>query len=283
MNSLLRFLALAAESEVVPAAQRFLRFAQSARRVKGSTRWAARMKATMMTHADAEQHGLHDVGPCPWVIGSRATGGKRIASAQPPANAAPNTSAPIRIAARDDGDDARPDDLAGGSGRGLACSWSVLFAGRNLSEKAAAYKRKRPKNAASRDIESPVNLRRKTGFAMSETLHATAPSEPADNPLLEGLADAVRDPAVRRDRARAFPAGLRAGLCRPLGRGRRHHPRSRGAGLRQHHHGAGALRQAAHQGLGGVLRPGLGALQSGDPGDRQGGLACGWRGTGIRS
>jgi hypothetical protein len=39
-----------------------------------------------------------------------------------------------------------------------------LFAGRNLSEKAASYKRKRRKNAASRAIDSPVNLRRKTGF-----------------------------------------------------------------------------------------------------------------------
>jgi hypothetical protein len=36
-------------SEVVPAAQRFLRFAAQPRRVKGSMRWAARMKATMMT------------------------------------------------------------------------------------------------------------------------------------------------------------------------------------------------------------------------------------------
>ena len=35
--------------------------------------------------------------------------------------------------------------------------------------------------------------------------------------------------------------------------------------------------------VGRVLRPGLGALQSGDPGDRQGSLACGWRGTGTRS
>ena len=32
-----------------------------------------------------------------------------------------------------------------------------------------------------------------------------------------------------------------------------------------------------------VLRPGLGALQPGDPRDRQGGVAAGWRGTGARS
>ena len=46
------------------------------------------------------------------------------------------------------------------------------------------------------------------------------------------------------------------------------------ARLRQHHHGAGALRQAAHQGLGGVLRPGVGALQPGAAGDRQGSVAA---------
>ena len=54
---------------------------------------------------------------------------------------------------RNDGDDARPDDLAGGGRGGLRAHHLVLCAGRNLSEKAASYKRKMRKNAASRDID----------------------------------------------------------------------------------------------------------------------------------
>jgi len=37
----------------------------------------------------------------------------------------------------------------------------VLFTGRNLSEKRPSIKRKRPKNAASRDIDCGMFLRRK--------------------------------------------------------------------------------------------------------------------------
>jgi peptidyl-dipeptidase Dcp len=57
--------------------------------------------------------------------------------------------------------------------------------GRNLSEKALPYKRKRPKNAASRDIDSPVFLRRKREIVMSEILEETAPSQAEVNPLLQ--------------------------------------------------------------------------------------------------
>src|SRR5439155_5293442 len=65
---------------------------------------------------------------------------------------------------RDDGDDARPDDLAGGGRGGLRGHHWVLCAGRNLSEMAASYKRKRRKIAASRAIDSPRKFAAKTGF-----------------------------------------------------------------------------------------------------------------------
>src|SRR5438477_11176185 len=77
----------------------------------------------------------------------------RIASAQPPANAAPNTSAPIRIAAEMTvttlGQTISRVDVEEGCG----LMEQVLSRGRNLSEKAPSIKRKRPKNAASRDID----------------------------------------------------------------------------------------------------------------------------------
>src|ERR1700734_3961653 len=45
----------------------------------------------------------------------------------------------------DDGDDGRPDDLAGGGRVGLQAHGGVLLTAGNLSEKAPAIKRKRPK------------------------------------------------------------------------------------------------------------------------------------------
>src|SRR5476651_919856 len=63
-----------------------------ARRVNGSTRCAARMNAAMMKTPIANSTACRMCAP----VSSRPN---RIASAQPPANAAPNTSAPIRIAA----------------------------------------------------------------------------------------------------------------------------------------------------------------------------------------
>ena len=90
----------------------------------------------------------------------------------------------------------------------------------------------------------------------------------------EAVADAVRDAALCRDRAGAVPAGVRAGLCRPRGRGRRDHPRSRAGRLRQHDHGAGALGQAALQGLVRLLRAGVGPFQSGAARGRQGGVVA---------
>ena len=109
---------------------------------------------------------------------------------------------------------------------------------------------------------------------MSETQQNAAPPEAPANPLLKAWQTPFETPPFAEILAGALPAGLRAGLCRSLRRGRRDHPRSLRAGLRQHDHGAGALRQAALQGLRGVLRPGVGALQPGDPGDRQGSVAA---------
>jgi len=88
-------------------------------------------------HTDREQHRLQDVR-----AGVVET--NRIASAQPPAKAAPNTSAPIRIAALMTGDDASPDNLAGGGRPGSELMAMGPVEGRNLLEKGRAIKRKRP-------------------------------------------------------------------------------------------------------------------------------------------
>ena len=108
---------------------------------------------------------------------------------------------------------------------------------------------------------------------MSETAATTA------NPLLAirccRLADAASDAAFCRDRAGAFPARLRAGLRRPHRRGRRRSPTI--PALPDFDNTVTALERSGKlltQGLGGVLRPGVGALQPGDPGDRQGGVAA---------
>src|SRR5258708_6422892 len=57
--------------------------------------------------------------------------------------------------------------------------------GRNLSEKDPAIKRKRPKKAPARDIDSSHHLGRKTGIAMSETSQTGASSQAPGNPLLK--------------------------------------------------------------------------------------------------
>ena len=144
--------------------------------------------------------------------------------------------------------------------------------GRNLYEKARAIKRKRPKKAPSRDIDSPIDLAMKTGIEMSETQQMTAAAPAQANPLLKAWQTPFETPPFAEISAGAFPARLRAGLRRSRRRDRRHRARPGDAGLRQHHHRAGALRQAALQGGGGVLRPGVGALQSGAARDRQGGV-----------
>ena len=56
---------------------------------------------------------------------------------------------------------------------------------------------------------------------MSESSEMAAASKAPEQPASEGLADAVRDPAVPRDRAGTLPAGLRAGLRRSRRRDRR--------------------------------------------------------------
>src|SRR5690348_14003983 len=87
----------------------------------------------------------------------------RIASAQPPAKAAPNTSALIRIAA-----EITVTTLVQTIFReeveGVCELMDLfLFEVRNLSEKRSAIKHKRPKSAASRGIavrKSPPTQRR---------------------------------------------------------------------------------------------------------------------------
>ena len=146
-------------------------------------------------------------------------------------------------------------------------------ASRNLSEKAAAIKRKRPKKAASRDIAA-ARFATKTGIVMSETQQTTPAAQAELKSAVEGLADAVRDAAIRRDRAGTFSAGLRAGLRRPRRRNRRDRARPGGAGFRQHHHRAGALRQTALEGCPRCSTIWFGAFQSGAARDRQGGVAA---------
>ena len=109
-------------------------------------RWALRMNATMIKTPIANSTAWR---MCAEVSSSP----NRIASAQPPANAAPNTSAPIRIAAEMTVTtlDQMISLLRGG--KGLRGHEKCPVRGRNLSEKASTIKRKRPKNALSRDID----------------------------------------------------------------------------------------------------------------------------------
>src|SRR3982750_1860138 len=85
----------------------------------------------------------------------------RMGSAQPPANAAPNTSAPIRIAAEMTvmtlGQTIAREEVEAGCG----LMEKVLFRGRNLSEKPPCIKRKRPKNAAWGDIDCRIFSRKR--------------------------------------------------------------------------------------------------------------------------
>src|SRR5882672_4200460 len=119
------------------------------RRVNGSTRWAARMKATMMTTPIANSTACRICAP----VSSRPN---RIASAQPPAKAAPNTSAPIRIAALMTVTTLLQTIWRDAVGEGCELMAKGPVEGCNLSEKGRAIKRKRPKKAGSRDIHKPI-------------------------------------------------------------------------------------------------------------------------------
>src|SRR6266536_4600618 len=173
------------------------------RRVNGSTRWAARMNATMMRTPIANNTACTMCA----LVSSRPS---RIASAQPPANAAPNTSAPIKIAAEITVTTlGQTISLLRVEAGCMLMEW-VLFRGRNLSEKCRSIKRKRPKNAVSRDIDGVDLFEAKTGNC-DVKYHGNGSNR---QPAPEAVADAVRDAALRRHQARAFPARLRAGLCR---------------------------------------------------------------------
>src|ERR1700676_3272205 len=108
----------------------------------------------------------------------------RIASAQPPANAAPNTSAPIKIAALMTVMTLGQTIWRRAVGEGCELMRLCPVAGRNLPEKCSAIKLKRPKKAPSRGIGSSIYSGRKRELLMSETLE-TAVATPAENPLLK--------------------------------------------------------------------------------------------------
>src|SRR5476651_1755807 len=129
-----------------------------ARRVNGSTRCAARMNAAMMKTPIAKNTACRMCAP----VSSRPN---RIASAQPPANAAPNTSAPIRIAALMTVTTLGQMIWRVLVGEGCELMGLGPVCGRNLSEKALAIKRKRPKKAPPRDIAAPTHLGRKQDSA----------------------------------------------------------------------------------------------------------------------
>src|SRR6478735_578428 len=106
----------------------------------------------------------------------------RIASAQPPANAAPNTSAPIRMAALTTvmtlGQTIRREDEE----VAFMSSGVLGLEGRNLPEKAAGSKGKWPKKAPSRAIAGRNNRATKSRLAMSDPRQTT---DSETNPLLK--------------------------------------------------------------------------------------------------
>src|SRR6478736_6746508 len=116
----------------------------------------------------------------------------RIASAQPPAKAAPNTSAPIRMAALTTvmtlGQAMRRDEVEAFIGVG-----SVVLLRGAISPKSRSVASANSSKIGIRDVRTPP----KYGHPASRC-----------QPAAEGLDDAVCDPAVRRDRARALHAGL---------------------------------------------------------------------------
>src|SRR3954464_3008595 len=118
----------------------------------------------------------------------------RIASAQPPANAAPNTSAPIRMAALMTvmtlGQTSRREDEE----VAFMSSGVLGLEGRNLPEKAAGSKGKWPKKAPSPAIAGRNNR------AQIGTCNVRTPPNYGlrDQPAAEGVGDAVCGPALRR-------------------------------------------------------------------------------------
>src|ERR1700755_1479045 len=135
------------------------------------------MKAAMMKTPAANSTACRMCAPV-------SSSPNRIASAQPPANAAPNTSAPIRIAALRTVTTLGQTIWREAVGEGCELMGRGPVCGRNLSEKASAIKRKRPKRAPSRGIGSCFDLARKRKILMSKSLKTAAPSDAQANPLL---------------------------------------------------------------------------------------------------
>src|SRR6266704_6746983 len=179
------------------------------------------MNATMMKTPIANSTACSTCAP----VSSRPN---RIASAQPPANAAPNTSAPIRIAALMTVTTVGQMIRRALVGEGCELMFLDPVRGRNLSEKAPAIKRKRPKKAQRRDIDCAIHLGR-NGNCHVRNLGNIGPLA-SPEPAAAGVADAVRDAAIRRDRAGTFPSRVRAGLRRSHRRDHRDQLRSVRAG-----------------------------------------------------
>src|ERR1700754_3366826 len=140
-------------------------------------------------------------------MGSQSwSGGTRMASAQPPANAAPNTSAPIRIAAEMTvmtlGQTIWREAVEGACVLILCscCGPQSLRKGRLLQ----AQKAQKCRIACYR---IPRKFTAKTGFCDVGHQCENGPLERGREPASRALADAVRDPAFRGDQARALHAG----------------------------------------------------------------------------
>src|SRR5215471_12522330 len=146
----------------------------------------------------------------------RSPSPSRIASAQPPANAAPNTSAPIRMAALMTvmtlGQTIWREEEAG------------AFMGLDPWSLRGAISPKRSPGARPNGAKKPIacySWAQQTSSKIGTSDVRNPPdhgcSAGRDEPAVAGLGDAVCDPAVRRDQHGALPPSLRAGLRRPLG------------------------------------------------------------------
>src|SRR4029077_8378172 len=136
------------------------------------------MKAAMMRTPTANSTAWRMCAP----VSSKPS---RIAIAQPPANAAPNTSAPIRIAALITVTTLGQTIWREVVGEVCELMGNILFLGRNLYEKGNPIKRKRPQKRPSHDIGCHKRIGTRTGIAMSETPQMTTSTPDQPNPLLK--------------------------------------------------------------------------------------------------
>src|SRR4029077_14755794 len=114
------------------------------------------MKAAMMRTRTANSTAWRMCAP----VSSKPS---RIAIAQPPANAAPNTSAPVRIAALITVTTLGDAICRARVGEVCELMGNILFLGRNLYEKSGPIKRKSPQKRPSHDIGCRIRIRDKNG------------------------------------------------------------------------------------------------------------------------